>query len=408
MSGIAADNVEDRLKIGFAIGAGCLAGAPKQEIIMSVCELLLASGYTRQYDFAKYLFDDLDLSVKNDLTHRYETFIRAVIDTRNRCSSIFVDLKFHFAGCYINNNTLRDFITKCERKKIIGQDRLLNLFIAINECLIHFETCAQIRGMFSSACIEHIEQMDTITDAQIEILILMLNSITYGYRSIEYPLDITYNKPLLELEIKMPNPYNVGTRAISYRPLVRCLENIESYRRRALRIILGDVTFDEKHYECLVNLKRILRRFNIYELQVNFACQNIELMSEANSDDGESLLNLDPLVVFAAPLRDDPLIRSEPFLRYLIINLDPWLRRLIITRILSITTAQEIEFPYVAWWRSQYDSSIRAVKLEENALYSPLLPIFDSVTSQRRENSPKLLNDLPQKPAVNKLLRSRL
>jgi hypothetical protein len=363
MSGIAAINVEDRLRIGFAIGAGCLLGVQKNEITLSICELLLASGYSQQYDFVRFIFDDLDLSIENDLKHRYEALIHAVSNIRNRCNKIFNDISFFFVGCNINYNSLLAFIKKNERSKTVGKYKISDLFIAINECLIHFETCVQITGMYSKECTDHVYQMYRATDAHIEVLIPVLELYTYGYQFIDYPLYVEYNKSTLELEIYMPHRFDVGTRKVSYRPLIRSLENIALFRRRHLRITLYNVAFERAHYDHIINITRILR--------------DLQVISELNID-----------------------FQSK---HVLVDGTQPWLRKVILTRILSMTNSNEINFPDARWWRLHLDRDIRAVKLEENALYAPLLPIFDAVTSKRRENSLELLDESPQEPAVKQL-----
>jgi len=353
MPGIAANTEQDRLKIGFAIGAGCLLGAPAQEIIFSICELLLAGGYKQQYDFARYLFDDLDPSVESDFKRRHTTFILAVTHVRNQCHRIFSLLEDYFTERDIDIANFNKF------KQRYGDTGLIDLIISANECLIHFEICAQIPGMFSNVCIEHVSQMDVIKNEHFEALIPMLDLFINGYQHIPYPLDYMYNNVTLELEIEMPN--DISPRTVSYRPLIRFLENIEPYRRSHLRVTLFDVRFDAMHYDCILNLKNILRRLNVIsELRVEFVFLHVRV--EGNH---------------------------------------PLLRHLIMTRILSITNTKEINLPDMLWWRSRLDRDIRDVKLEENALYAPLLPVFASLASRRHRHSVEVLEQQEERDGSN-------
>jgi len=145
-----------------------------------------------------------------------------------------------------------------------------------------------------------------------------------------------------------------------------CLESIPLYKKRHLRVTFAAVVFSDAHYDCILNLKNILRRFNIIsELNVTYA--------DTDTHD----------------------LRLQP--------------SRIIPVILSITNAKEVNLSSMSdmsWYRSRFEQRIRLIKLEENALYSRysrLLPIFDSVISKRREDNLKLLEDQPQETDAKRL-----
>jgi len=195
---IAADNVTDSLRIGFAIGAGCLVGTFKQDIMMCVCELLLEGGYKKQYNAIKRFSEDLDLDINNDAKRRYLNFTAAVISIQLCCSEIFEELKRHFIVFDIDIYGLREFM------RINNESKILDLLTAVNECLVHFESCTQIPGMFSDICTKHLNQINTITDEHLSMLAPMLVLLKYDYQYIPCPLEFNYNSVTVELEIEMP------------------------------------------------------------------------------------------------------------------------------------------------------------------------------------------------------------
>lgn len=361
MPGIAANNEHENLEIGFAIGFGCLLGIYEYEVCFAICELLLASGYTKQYHFIKD-FLDLDLVSNNDSKYsRISNFAAAIkgISDKFKCVTIFDKLEDFFEGYVVTREIYSKFIYQDSK-----QD-LKNLIIAATECLVAFECCAAIPGIFSTDCLNYVNQYKIIKFDSFKSIAPMLNFLVNGYKYVPVTLEIVYNAVTLELKITLPY-CDTETRSISFIELIHYLENIDPYKRRHLSITFSNVKFTGRHYDCILNLKNILREFNIIrELHIDFEWRHVRVESD-----------------------------------------EPWLRRLIIARILSLTNVKKINFPEVQWWYSRLDQDIRAVKLEDNALYAPLLPIFASLKSERHSFSIEQLEDHSKDPFLNRRLNA--
>lgn len=355
MSWINLSDAHDRLRVGFAIGAGCLLGAPT-EVFSSICELLLANGYKRQYDFVRFLMDDLNSDIDNDVRSRHTELIHAVIKVRDQYNIPLCQLIEYFESHEIDLNSFNKFLMTNGNKVL-----WIGMIVAVRDCLIHFENFAQIPDKLSDDLIESMMELK-LTDKYFELMSPVLILLILGYQFIPYPLHSQYDNITQELEITLP--YDIRPRAISYRDLFKTLGNIEPYRRPHLRIMLTNVRFTSEHYDCILTLKKILREFNVIrELRVDFEWQQ---RVRVESD-------------------------------------EPWLRCLIITRILSMTNVKEINFSDVQWWYSHLDRDIRTVKLEDNALYAPMLPIFASLRPKCHSFCIEQLNESLQ-DASNKQL----
>lgn len=336
MSGIVPDNEDDRRKIGFAIGAGCLFGAPDQTFLF-VCELLLAGGYKKQYHFVRYLLDDID--VDPDLKRRHAEFKSKIvrISGNRQCKTALSALENYFTSCLdIDLNGFSLFQT-------FFRYSLEILIKCIDACLKLFEQFAKVKFSDSSTT------FGASTEELFKLFQPLLHCWINEYQFIPYPLEYRYNSVTLELEITLP--FDPSPRIISYRHLVRHLESIEGYRIRHLRITISNVLLYKFHYDCIINIKNIIRQFSVIDgVQLNFAYQEAR-------------------------------------------HLPDWIEMLdlISARTLSISNVQQIEFSNVLWlnlsdvinWTERLDGTIRDIKIEDNAIYAPLLPMFSTLHSDQ-------------------------
>ncbi len=338
-----ANTENDQINIGFAIGFGCLLGAPKNEVIMSICELLLSKGYKQQYDIMKCLLEDINFWLQSDALVKYANFLSKIRAINAKCNLHFSKLIRHFTDLDINKNTFKTFIASRSNCR-----RLVDLIVCANECLVLFEELIQFPFAFSNICTQLSSDIYNITKNEFDLFMPMLYLLLLDYKYIPSPIKLKYNDVTIGLQIELPD--DIEPRKLSYNLLVKRLELIKPYQRRHLTVTLCNVNFNDKHYDYIINLNNILRDMNVIrELNVEFALTNISLNLSSKQQ---------------------------------------YFRQLIIAKILSITSARDMNFPNLAWCRVRLDGYARDIKLEENALYARMLPIFDSVTSSR-QNSKK-------------------